>query len=52
MKKDRLPINLIAINISSQPEKIEQLHIDDGFPAIRLYRGGNHYVEYGKDEFT
>ena len=52
MESDHVPVNLYAINVSVQPEKIEQLKIDDGFPSIRLYRGANHYVEFGKDDFS
>ena len=34
------------------PEKAEQMHLEDGFPSIRLYRGNNHYTEFGKDEYS
>ena len=47
---NQIPINLFAVNVQSQPEKIEQLRIEDGLPNIRLYRGNNHFEEFGKED--
>ena len=47
-----MAVSLYAINISEQPEKAEQMKLEDGYPSIRLYRGANHYVEFGKDDFS
>ena len=52
VEKDKIPVNLVSVNIGQQPEKVEQMHLEDGIPAIRLYRGNNHYTEYGKEEYS
>ena len=45
-------VSLYAINVAAYPEKAEQMKIEDGYPSIRLYRGANHFVEFGKEEFN
>ena len=52
VKNNNIKVNLVAINVSTQPEKAEQMHLEDGYPSIRLYRGNNHYTEFGKEGYT
>ena len=52
IKDQNIPVNIVAINVQVQPEKIEQLHLEEGLPNIRLYRGNNHYTEFGKEEYS
>ena len=52
VKHNNIKVNIFAINVSMQPEKTEQMHLEDGFPSIRLYRGNNHYTEFGKEEYS
>ena len=47
-----MQVSLYAINVAQYPEKTEQMKIEDGFPSIRLYRGANHFVEFGKEDFS
>mmetsp|Transcript_17797 Transcript_17797/g.30166 ORF Transcript_17797/g.30166 Transcript_17797/m.30166 type:complete len:87 (+) Transcript_17797:626-886(+) len=48
----KMRVKLASINLLDSPEKIEQMRIEGGLPNLRLYRGGNHFEEFGREDFA